>query len=73
MEEGAGGAERSISMDERDVVISRMRRELEEAEASLIRTKEVLLELKANNDELRDRYTQLVGGIMDMISKVKGE
>lgn len=60
-------------MDERDVVISRMRRELEQAEASLIRTKEELLELKANYDELRDRYTQLVGGIMDMISKVKGE
>lgn len=92
MESGAGSAERSIRMDERDVFISRIRKEMEDKEnenkelqvkLELLRrdndraieevrkARKDLDELREHYEEIRDKYTQMIGSIMDLIDKLK--
>lgn len=74
-------------MDERDVVISKVRQELENSEKQLEESKEIIkdaqdqmLAMRQQVEkyvnlycEMRDRYTKLMGGIVELIEKLKGD
>ncbi len=67
-------------MDERDMTISRIRRELEEMEKGCLKTRADLVELRKmheelrkNYEELREKHTSLCGGIMRLIELERGE
>lgn len=47
-------------------------RQLEEMEKALRQSREEIMEMKQNYEDLRDRYTQLVGGILEIIERLKG-